>query len=136
MKRISLSLLVAATVALCGSCASPAQSKSADETVAPTSDTQENIELALPTVYDFSATWCGPCRVFSPIFEKVSKEYAHKANFVKVDVDAQPDLAQTYGIRSIPAVVVVDKSNVVLGGRIGLMNEEEFKAFLKSTLDI
>lgn len=127
-------------IALCGACQSTnAKAESAAQEApkaAATEAVKADINATLPTVYDFSATWCGPCRVFAPTWAKVAKEYASKANFIKVDVDENPQMAQYYGIRSIPAVVVVDKENVVLGGRMGLMSEDEFKAFLKATLDI
>lgn len=140
MKRILSSLVAIMAVAICGACQSTtakadvatAQQPKAAATEAVKADS----DTTLPTVYDFSATWCGPCRAFAPTWSKVAKELGSKANFVKVDVDENPQMAQYYGIRSIPAVVVVDKENVVLGGRMGLMTEEEFKAFLKATLDI
>lgn len=142
MKRIKLTLLSIATVAFIGSCGNPASAEGASAT-APASSTpaetrtSEPVE-SLPTIYDFSAKWCGPCRVFGPIFDKVSKspEYAGKINFVKVDVDQNPQMAQYFRISSIPAVVVVDSSNTVLGGRLGLMDETEFKALIKATLNL
>ncbi|MCM1336445.1 MAG: thioredoxin domain-containing protein [Candidatus Amulumruptor caecigallinarius] len=150
MKRLFISLMAVAAISLCGACQSngakaetaPNVSPKAASTGAVTADNatsasaaDDGVNASLPTVYDFSAKWCGPCRVFAPTWSKVAKEYAAKANFIKVDVDENPQMAQYYGIRSIPTVVVVDKENVVLGGRMGLMDEEEFKAFLKATLD-
>lgn len=65
----------------------------------------EVIQSALPVVVDFYADWCGPCRMVSPIIESLSKEFAGKAKFVKIDTDANQDLAVKFGIMSIPTVM-------------------------------
>ncbi|ORY95052.1 thioredoxin-like protein [Syncephalastrum racemosum] len=53
------------------------------------------------TAVDFTATWCGPCKVIGPIFEKLAEEYPDYT-CIKVDVDDAPDIAQQYGIRAMP----------------------------------
>ena len=55
-------------------------------------------------VVDFYATWCGPCKMFAPVFEEVSNEI--DINFIKVDVDANSDLAREYGVMSIPTIIL------------------------------
>jgi len=60
----------------------------------------------LPVVVDFWAAWCGPCRAMAPMFEQAASELAGKARFVKVNVDEQQTLAQRYGIRAIPTLVL------------------------------
>ncbi|KZT27660.1 thioredoxin [Neolentinus lepideus HHB14362 ss-1] len=62
------------------------------------------------TVFDFWATWCGPCKVISPIFEKLSEEYGN-LEFYKVDVDEQPDIAQEVGVRAMPTFVAFKGGN-------------------------
>ena len=57
-----------------------------------------------PTVVDFWATWCGPCRLGAPEIDKLALKYAGSVNVVKVDVDANPQTAMKYGIMSIPTV--------------------------------
>jgi thioredoxin 1 len=56
-----------------------------------------------PAAIDFWATWCGPCRFISPVFEKISDkaEFVDKVEFYKVDVDALPDIAQEAGITAV-----------------------------------
>ena len=55
-------------------------------------------------VVDFYATWCGPCKMFGPVFEEVSNE--SNINFVKVDVDKENDIARRYGVMTIPTVIL------------------------------
>ena len=60
----------------------------------------------IPVLVDFWAEWCMPCRMIAPIVEELAKEYTGKMKFVSVDVDANPDTAMKYNIRSIPALIV------------------------------
>ncbi len=57
-----------------------------------------------PTVVDFWATWCGPCRLVAPEIDKLAEKYAGSVDVVKMDVDANPQTAMKYGIMSIPTV--------------------------------
>ena len=78
-------------------------------------------------VVDFYATWCGPCKMFGPVFEKVSNESS--ITFIKIDVDAHEDIARKYGIMSIPTVVLVNNGEVEKK-HMGFMTEEELKKFI------
>ena len=60
-----------------------------------------------PAIVDFYATWCGPCKMMSPILDEISKEYEGKINVYKVNVDKEADLASVFGIRSIPSLLFV-----------------------------
>jgi thioredoxin 1 len=62
---------------------------------------------------DFWAPWCGPCRMLGPVIDELATEYAGKAAIGKVNVDDESELAQRYGIRSIPAVFVLKDGAVV-----------------------
>jgi thioredoxin 1 len=57
-----------------------------------------------PVVVDFWAAWCGPCRMVAPEMEKIAEKYQGSVKVVKVDVDANPQLSQTFGIMSIPTI--------------------------------
>ena len=72
-----------------------------------------------PVLVDFFATWCGPCRQLSPILEKVAAE-RDDVKIVKIDVDENADLAQKYGVMSIPTLVYIKNGETVsvnVGGR-------------------
>jgi thioredoxin 1 len=61
----------------------------------------------LPVIIDFYATWCGPCRMLSPIVEELARKYAGKIIVYKVDTDKEPLLAQSMGIQSLPTLLFI-----------------------------
>ncbi len=66
-----------------------------------------------PVMVDFFATWCGPCRMAGPVLDELAKEYKDKVVIGKVDVDEEKDLAQQYGVMSIPTVIVFKEGKEV-----------------------
>lgn len=73
----------------------------------------EVLKSDVPVLIDFWATWCGPCRLVAPIVEELAVEYGGKAKICKVDVDNNHKTAMTYGIRSIPTLLIFKNGEVV-----------------------
>ena len=67
----------------------------------------------LPMMVDFFADWCGPCQMLSPIVEELAGEYEGKVNIVKVDIDEAQEIAQEYGITSIPTILFIREGQMV-----------------------
>ena len=67
---------------------------------------EEVVKSDVPVLVDFWAGWCAPCKMIAPIVEELAEEYDGKVKFAKLDVDSNPKVATTYGIRSIPTLLI------------------------------
>lgn len=76
-------------------------------------------------VVDFFATWCGPCKMLSPVVDEISNELSD-INFYKVDVDKNEDIAREYGIMSIPTIIIFENGKVV-NTLVGIRSKTELK---------
>ncbi|HUI30928.1 MAG TPA: thioredoxin [Candidatus Acidoferrales bacterium] len=72
----------------------------------------EVVKSNLPVLVDFWAAWCGPCKMIAPVVEQLAAEYDGKLKVAKVDVDANQEIAMTFGIMSIPTLLIFN------GGRV------------------
>ncbi len=91
----------------------------------------EILDAKEPVLVDFWAEWCNPCRMLAPVVESLAGEYEGKIRFCKVNIDEASDLAVTYGVMSIPTLVLFS------GGQekartVGLQNAEKLRAWLDS----
>lgn len=87
------------------------------------------------TLVDFYADWCGPCKMIAPIIEDLAKEYDGKANIIKVNVDNIQDVAATYGIQSIPTLLVF-KDNKVVGKAVGYKPKQTLVNAIEAALKL
>jgi len=96
---------------------------------------QEVLQADKPTLVDFTATWCGPCKQIAPIVEELANTYAGTVNVGKLDVDESPGIAQKYGIRSVPTLLFIKGGEVVdkLQGAVG---RDVLESKLKSAFTI
>lgn len=86
-----------------------------------------------PAVIDFYTTWCGPCKMMAPIVEETAKAYAGKVDFYKVDIEKEQELAQTFGIQSIPTFLFIPaKGKPTM--QMGAMPKETFEKMVDEYL--
>lgn len=84
-------------------------------------------------VVDFSATWCGPCKMLAPVYEEAARDLEGKATFLKVDIDESSELAQEYGIVSVPSIVLL-KDGVKKDMTMGFQPKENLISFVEKHL--
>lgn len=92
------------------------------------------IQSGKPTVVDFWAPWCGPCRMIAPIVDELAEKYAGKVNIVKCNVDDAADAPAEYGVRNIPTILFFKGGELVdrlVGAVPQIELEEKVEALLK-----
>ena len=99
-----------------------------------TSDEHDSTVQDGIVLIDFWAAWCGPCRQFGPVFERVSERHPD-ATFVKVDTEAEPELMRRYGITSIPTLVVY-RDGIPVFGQPGALPEPVLEDVLQQVRDL
>jgi thioredoxin 1 len=87
-----------------------------------------------PTLVDFWAPWCGPCRAIGPILEELALQYGEKVNIVKVNVDDNQATAAQYGVKSIPTLLLV-KNGKVQEKQVGLLSKKQLETLLNKNLN-
>ncbi len=92
-------------------------------------DFDEKIKTGVAMV-DFWAEWCGPCKMAAPVIDQLSDEYAGKVLIGKVDVDTQGELAQKFGVMSIPTVILF-KDGVEVARQVGFAGKAGYLELLK-----
>ena len=94
---------------------------------------KEVISSEIPVVLDFWATWCGPCRMLSPVLDDLAAEYRDRVRFCKVNVDDEPELSARFGIASIPTLIFF-KNGEAQKRAVGYREKYELEETLKELL--
>ncbi|MFM2314447.1 MAG: hypothetical protein RLZZ04_3723 [Cyanobacteriota bacterium] len=94
---------------------------------------EQLITFEVPVIIDYTATWCGPCRVIAPLMDRLAEEYAGRAKVVKIDIDQNKENTKKFGVRSIPAVLIFKQGEVV-ERLVGVAPYETFSEALEKHL--
>lgn len=94
---------------------------------------QEVLKSDTPVLVDFWATWCAPCRIVGPIIEELATEYEGKIKVGKLDVDANNQTSQMYGVMSIPSVILF-KNGQPVKTLVGAQSRDNYKREIDSVL--
>ncbi len=90
---------------------------------------KEVMEANVPVLIDFWASWCGPCRMMSPVIDQIAEEMGEKLKVCKVNVDENHDLAEKYEIMTIPAFIII-KNGEETARTIGVQPKEDILKFI------
>ena len=93
----------------------------------------EVLKSDVPTLVDFWAEWCGPCKMIAPILDDVATEYAGKVRVAKLNIDDNPATPSKYGIRGIPTLLLF-KGGHVEAQKVGALSKSQLTAFIDSNV--
>ncbi len=96
-------------------------------------DFDKTIQGGKPVLVDFWAPWCGPCRIIGPIVEELAPSYQGRAVFTKMNVDDNPQVAQKFGVTSIPTLMMFKEGKLV-DRVVGAMPKGELQKFIDRNL--
>lgn len=94
---------------------------------------QQVVAAPRPVLVDFWAEWCNPCRMLSPTVDVIAKEYENRAIVGKVNIDEEPELANRFGVMSIPTLIVF-KDGSVAGKSVGVVTKDKIASMLDEAL--
>ena len=86
-----------------------------------------------PVLIDFHATWCGPCKMIAPVLDELAADYDGKLKICKVDVDANPEIPQKFGIRGIPTLIMFKGGNAE-ATKVGALSKTQLTDFIQEVI--
>ena len=92
------------------------------------------LNSSIPTLVDFWAEWCGPCKQIGPILEEIAEEKKDQLKIVKLNIDENPKTLQEYGVRGIPTLMIFKDGNLI-DSKIGMMSKSSLSAWIESLLN-
>lgn len=95
---------------------------------------KEVLESKIPVIVDFWASWCGPCKMLTPVFEEISKSFTGKLKFAKLSTEESTDLAQENNVTGIPCLIIFNKGKEVdriIGYNPAPLLKQKIEAILK-----
>ncbi len=101
--------------------------------VSDTNFESEVLKSETPVLVDFWAPWCMPCRILSPILDKLAPQFEGKVKFVKMNTDENPAVPSKYDILGIPTMIIFDKGNIV-EKQVGVLPPDQLKQFIENSI--
>jgi len=96
---------------------------------------EEVLRSSQPVLVDYSAEWCGPCKMMAPALEESAEQFAGRLKVTKIDVDENQALAARYHVRGIPTLMLF-KGGEVVASKVGAMSRSQLAAFIEAHLKV